>query len=631
MNRMEVFTLSMLDTKAAPPPSAPAGRSPVGENGAEPSTVTRPAGTGSDTSTASPGPAPADRPHRGLGFGKGDWTLAAIGGLLAAGVSGIGLASSYRALERKAAAAPAEGGWGWESPWMLPVGLDLSILAFSIINLVLIKADRPLAWVKWIPRLGAVATIYLNWQSAVSGPSQFGHAALVALWVVFSEIAAHLYAAHIDAIKVRMRMEGVRLSRWLLDPASTVVIARQMKLWEITSYERALKLHKDREVYKQGLTQRYGRLWRWRAPTDELLPVRLARFGLTVEEALEVPGKEAAAAAVRAHEAGVRKRELALRLEEEKATAALAEAERQAEIATAKSRAEVAKLQAEAEVLRAQEEARTAADAVVRQAELDALVATAEAEAKAEKLRAAAAAEADRIRAEADAEAEIRRLETEARKVNSQATADAEARKATAEADAEAARIRRQEEKDNLAWQAEQAELLAAQETAKQKADAENTKLAAEQAEAERLRAEAERQKTEAIRKAAENLRTASVAEKEAAVTRAEKERREAEEKAATIAAAAKAAQLEQAMAVALEAATVAQDSARRTPAERQAHTVAEMIRQFGPEAVTISYIRKALNLPHSTAQDRRDRARQILAERGGDTDGDTDGATAAA
>ena len=190
--------------------------------------------------------------------------MAAVGGLLAVGVSGIGLASSYRALERKAAASPTDGGWGWESPWMLPVGLDMSILAFSIINLVLIKADRPLAWVKWIPRLGAVATIYLNWQSAAAGPSQFGHAVLIALWVFFSEIAAHLYAAHIGAVKGRVRMEGVRLSRWLLDPASTAVMARQMKLWEITSYERALKIHKDRQVYKQGLTQRYGRRWRWK-------------------------------------------------------------------------------------------------------------------------------------------------------------------------------------------------------------------------------------------------------------------------------------------------------------------------------------------------------------------------------
>ena len=213
-------------------------------------------------------------------------------------------------------------------------------------------------------------------------------------------------------------MEGVRLSRWLLDPFSTAVIARQMK----------------RKVYKQGLTQRYGRLWRWKAPTEELLPVRLARFGLTVDEALQVPGKEAVAAAVREHEAGVRTRELALRLEEERATAALAEAERKAGIETARARAEAARLHAEAEVLRAQEEARTAAEAVVRKAELDALVATAEAEAIAEKLRAAATAEADRIQAEAAEAAEAKRVEAEARTAKSQVTAEAEARKAAAEA-----------------------------------------------------------------------------------------------------------------------------------------------------------------------------------------------------
>ena len=67
-------------------------------------------------------------------------------------------------------------------------------------------------------------------------------------------------------------------------------------------------------------------------------------------------------------------------------------------------------------------------------------------------------------------------------------------------------------------------------------------------------------------------------------------------------------------MAVALEAASVAHESARRSPAERQALVVADMIRQFGESVVTISYIEEKLGLPHSTAQDRRDRARQILA-----------------
>ena len=436
------------------------------------STTESPPRLADDVSPALEAP-PALRPDRprGLNFGKGDWWLAGIGGVLACGVSGIGLASSYKALQRKAALPPAQGGWGWEWPWMLPVGLDLSILAFSIINLLLIRADRPLAWVKWVPRLGAAGTIYLNWQAAVSGPSQFGHAALVALWVVFSEIAAHLYAAHIGAVNGRARMEGVRLSRWLLDPFSTAVIARQMKLWEITSYTAALELHKDRKVYRQGLKQRYGRSWRRKAPTDDLLPVRLARLGFTVAEALEIPEKEAAAAALRKHQAGVRERELALRLEQERATAELAEVQRKAEIEAAKARAEAAKLDAEAELVRAREEARTAAEAVVRKSELALQVAAAEAAAEAEKVRAAAEAEAARIRTEAARSEEAERLLAETRRITAQVTAEAEAKKAAAEADAEAARIRRQEEKERLEWAAEQTRMRSAQEETEQQAD----------------------------------------------------------------------------------------------------------------------------------------------------------------
>jgi hypothetical protein len=585
--------------------------------------------TVTEADEAAPASAPADSTYtpqrkqpdpeqvkQALKFTKADWVLAGFGILLATAVSVIGLMSSYKALEYKAALPAAQGGWAWSEPWMLPVGLDLSILAFSIVNLVLIRVDRPARWVKWVPRLGAAGTVYLNWVSAGALASQIGHAVLAVWWVVFSEIAAHVYAAQIDAIHQRPRMEGVRFSRWLLDPISTAVIARQMKLWEITRYTEALERHKALKVYQQGLTQRHGRLWRWKAPTEELLPVRLARLGLTVTEALDVPEKEAATAALREHEAGVRARALALRLEAEQATAALAEVERQAGIEAAKARAEAAKLQAEAELVRAKEEARTAAEAVVRKAELQMRIKEAEAEAEAEKLRATAAAETARIRTEAAKAEEAERLQVEARRVKAQVTAEAEAKRAAAEADAEAARIRRREERERLEWEAEQARLRAVQEEAERQSVARRRELEAEQAEIDKQRAQAEREAAEARRRAAEDLRTASVAEREASVAQAEKDRREAEARAAKATAEAQAAEQERAMAVALEAASVAVASARRSPAEREAYIVAEMIENFGEEKVTLRYIEGKLGLPHSTAQDRRNRARQILAER---------------
>ncbi|MEV8099441.1 DUF2637 domain-containing protein [Kitasatospora sp. NPDC085879] len=531
--------------------------------------------------------------------------LAIVGGLLAVGVSTIGLVASYQAVEAKAARPVAEGGWGWEQPWMLPIAVDLAILAFGIVNLLLIRAEREAAWVKWVPRALTGLTIWLNWQAGASGTAAAGHAGLAALWVVFSEIAAHLYAGHIGRLRGRQPMEGVRPSRWVLAPLSTARIARQMKLWEIRSYDMALRLQQERIVYRELLTQRYGKRWRKAASREELMPLTLAPYGITVEDALNRPAERAEQDALRAHEAEVRARALALRMAEEEATEALAAVERQAAVEAAKARAEAEKLLAEAERTRAEQEARTAADAVVRQHELALRLQQAKADAEAERLRAEAEAEAARTAAAAQAEAaEIRDR-------------------------AEEAQLRAQIEREKLERQAAEETLRAEQETARRQAeaaaeearcqaaaDAEQARLAQQRAEAEQAAAEAARKAAVAEREAAVALQAASVTRAQAAVTEAEAERHAAEEKRLAAAAEAEAARLEQEMAVALEAAAVAHENASRSPAERQALIVADLIEQFGEKVVTLSYIERALGVTGGTRQDRRDRAREIVAER---------------
>ncbi|MEE1783048.1 DUF2637 domain-containing protein [Streptomyces sp. SP17BM10] len=520
--------------------------------------------------------------------------LAGAGAALAVGVSTIGLVASYKAVEAKAALPAAEGGWGWEEPWMLPVAVDLAILAFSIVNLLLIRWEREAAWVKWVPRALTGLTIWLNWQAGASGTAAAGHAGLAALWVVFSEIAAHLYAGHIGRLRGRVRMDGIRPSRWLLSPIATAQIARQMKLWEITSYTQALELEKSRQVYAELLTQRHGKKWRRKASRPELMPITLAKFGVTVEDALSEPARRAEKDALRKHEAEVRTRALALRMAEEEATEALAAVERQAAIDSAKARAEAERLLAEAERIRAEQEARTAADAVVRNHELALQLQQAKADAEADRLRAEAAAEAARATAQAEAEAaEIR-------------------------ARAEEAQLKAQIERDKLERQATEDARLAELETNRRQAEAaaEQARLAKAKAEAEQAAAEATRKKAEAERQAAVALEAASVTRAKAVVTEAEAERRAAEDKRLAALAEAEAAELEKAMAVALEAAAVAHESATRSPAERQALIVADLIEKFGEEKVTLSYIERALGVTGGTRQDRRDRARQILADR---------------
>jgi hypothetical protein len=85
------------------------------------------------------------------------------------------------------------------------------------------------------------------------------------LWVVLSEVAAHVYASHIGAVTGR-RMEKIRRSRWILAPISTFALWRRMTLWELTSYTDALALERERLLARADLRETYGRAWRRRTP-----------------------------------------------------------------------------------------------------------------------------------------------------------------------------------------------------------------------------------------------------------------------------------------------------------------------------------------------------------------------------
>jgi hypothetical protein len=183
----------------------------------------------------------------------------------AVGVSGIGLYASYSTLSAVAAER-----WGWASPWVLPVGMDLAIPAFTIGGLFLVRFDIPVGWVPFFPRALTAATVYLNWSADRTFQGRLGHATLVMLWVVFSEIAGRVYA-HFAHLRDTTRMEKVRRIRWVLAPLSTVSLWRRMQLWEITSYRDALAMERNRRLVRADLRERFGRWWRRRTPRPELV------------------------------------------------------------------------------------------------------------------------------------------------------------------------------------------------------------------------------------------------------------------------------------------------------------------------------------------------------------------------
>jgi hypothetical protein len=197
--------------------------------------------------------------------------LAGLGALAAAGVGALGLISSFDAVSAAAAQ------WGFGEPWMLPVGIDAAIPVFTVANLLLIRMDMALAWVRFVPWVLTLVTCGLNIAAGNSPWAKVAHGTMPLLWVVFSEIGAHIYAVRIGAATGR-RMEKIRWSRWLLAPLSTFALWRRMTLWEVTSYRQALACERQRLLARADLHEAYGWRWRWKTPRRERVMLRMGEL-----------------------------------------------------------------------------------------------------------------------------------------------------------------------------------------------------------------------------------------------------------------------------------------------------------------------------------------------------------------
>ncbi|MFJ7046904.1 DUF2637 domain-containing protein [Streptomyces sp. NPDC101112] len=219
---------------------------------------------------------PLTRPEMGL---------AGVGALAAAGVGALGLIASFDAVSSAAAR------WGFGEPWMLPVGIDVAIPVFTVANLLLIRMDMALAWVRFVPWALTLITCGLNVAAGESLWAKVAHGTMPLLWVVFSEIGAHIYAVRIGAATGR-RMEKVRFSRWMLAPLSTFGLWRRMTLWEITSYSEALKRERERQLARARLREEHGRRWRSKTPRPERVLLKLGELTPASEDVSPVPPKE---------------------------------------------------------------------------------------------------------------------------------------------------------------------------------------------------------------------------------------------------------------------------------------------------------------------------------------------------
>ncbi|MFI6142343.1 DUF2637 domain-containing protein [Streptomyces griseus] len=201
-------------------------------------------------------------------------------GATAVGAVGVGVLGFYASFD---AVAQRAAMWGFSDPWVLPVAIDTAIPVFSAAYLFLIRMGMPLGWVRFVPWALTLVTCALNVAAGESLWSKVAHGAMSLLWVVASEIAAHIYAVRIGAATNR-RMDKIRSSRWFLDPWATWKLWRLMKLWEVRSYDTVLQLEQDRVEYEARLRAKFGRRWRRRAPVEAMMPLWLAKTGIPLSE-----------------------------------------------------------------------------------------------------------------------------------------------------------------------------------------------------------------------------------------------------------------------------------------------------------------------------------------------------------
>ena len=211
-------------------------------------------------------------------FSRAEVWLFALVTIAAIGVGGLGLASSFSAVSE------AGTRWGFQNSWMLPVGIDIAIPVFTAAQLLLIRADMPLGWVRWVPWVLTGVTCWLNVAAGHSLSAKIAHGTMPLLWVVLSEIAAHVYATRIGAVTGK-RMEKIRRSRWFLAPLSTFTLWRRMTLWEVTSYSEALSMERDRQLAIADQREKFGRKWKTETPARELVLMRMGAVAIVSDTA----------------------------------------------------------------------------------------------------------------------------------------------------------------------------------------------------------------------------------------------------------------------------------------------------------------------------------------------------------
>ena len=210
--------------------------------------------------------------------------LAVTGGVA---IAAIGFIGSYHAVT---ALAYSKGFGSFSRVFTL--GVDIGIGVFLALDLLLTWLRMPYPALRQGAWLLTAATIFFN--ASILWPDPIGvgmHGVMPLLFVIAVEAARHAVGRIAD-ITADKHTEGPPIARWLLNPSNTFVLYRRQRLWGIRTWDQMLELEQERRIYIGKLCKEYGRGWRRVASAEQLLVLRLAKNGVSITDALELPVKE---------------------------------------------------------------------------------------------------------------------------------------------------------------------------------------------------------------------------------------------------------------------------------------------------------------------------------------------------
>jgi hypothetical protein len=343
---------------------------------------------------------------------------------------------------------------------LFTAGVDTGIMVLIAVDLLMAWLRRPIGWVRYPVWLLTAATVLLNAFSAAPHgrawqPMDYlaagAHAVVPVLFITVVEVGR---TAIDRVVRPTEEAAGVPLHRWLLAPLPSWRMYRRMRLYGIDSYAQAVAQERQLTVYKTMLERKYGSVRR--APSEARLPLTMAPYGLSVDQALMLPQEAAEAEQLRAERAAERAQAAELRAAQRAAEAEIARAANRGRIEAARHASEaetgVSETRARASVMEAEAVAEATLRAATAAARAEESADTAEAEHR--------AAEAER----AASEARARALETERRALEAERAAS-ETRRRTAEMEAAAAEAEARQEAARRA--AEEARLGASEARAR--------------------------------------------------------------------------------------------------------------------------------------------------------------------